>query len=89
MEEAIRELLPQALRETFDRAARVEEAARKQALTPAEVEMVWGFNKKTLNQWRWQGRGPRYFKYGKLVLYRQQDVREYVERHLKRTSEQR
>lgn len=29
---------------------------------------------RTLEQWRWQGRGPRYMKIGGRVVYRQQDI---------------
>jgi Helix-turn-helix domain len=34
----------------------------------------WQVSPRTLEQWRWQGRGPRYLKIGGRVIYRRQDV---------------
>ena len=34
----------------------------------------WLVSQRTLEQWRWQGRGPRYLKIGGRVVYRQQDI---------------
>jgi hypothetical protein len=34
----------------------------------------WLVSPRTLEQWRWQGRGPRYLKIGGRVVYRQQDI---------------
>jgi hypothetical protein len=34
----------------------------------------WLVSPPTLEQWRWQGRGPRYLKIGGRVVYRQQDI---------------
>jgi hypothetical protein len=33
----------------------------------------------TLNTWRSRGRGPKYVKIGGRVLYRPQDLRDYIE----------
>ena len=33
----------------------------------------------TLATWRWQGRGPRYAKYGNRVLYRGADLNEWLD----------
>ncbi len=37
---------------------------------------------KTLQGWRWAGRGPRYYKIGRLVKYRLEDLKEFVDRQL-------
>ena len=34
----------------------------------------WGISERTLEQWRWQGRGPKYLKLGGRVVYRLADV---------------
>ena len=34
----------------------------------------WLVSPRTLEQWRWQGRGPRYLKIGGRVIYRLEDV---------------
>ena len=33
----------------------------------------WLISPRTLEQWRWQGRGPRYLKIGGRVVYRIED----------------
>ena len=34
----------------------------------------WQISPRTLEQWRWQGRGPRFLKIGGRVVYRLSDV---------------
>jgi len=34
----------------------------------------WRMSPRTLEQWRWQGRGPKYLKIGGRVIYRLADV---------------
>ncbi len=34
----------------------------------------WRKSPRTLEQWRWQGRGPRYLKIGGSVVYRLSDI---------------
>ena len=34
----------------------------------------WQLSPRTLEQWRWQGRGPRFLKIGGRVVYRLMDV---------------
>jgi hypothetical protein len=34
----------------------------------------WLVSPRTLEQWRWQGKGPRYLKIGGRVVYRLADV---------------
>jgi hypothetical protein len=34
----------------------------------------WQLSPRTLEQWRWQGRGPRYLKIERRVLYRLEDI---------------
>jgi hypothetical protein len=37
----------------------------------------WRISSRTLEQWRWQGRGPRYLKIGGRVVYRLSDIEEF------------
>ena len=37
----------------------------------------WLISERTLEQWRWQGKGPRYLKIGARVVYRLADVEAY------------
>lgn len=36
----------------------------------------------TLRNWRSQGRGPRYIRYGRAIRYRVSDLNKYVEAHM-------
>ena len=40
-----------------------------------------GLSPSTLSIWRYQGRGPKYLKFGRRVLYRRSDVELYIEAH--------
>ena len=46
----------------------------------------WGISERTLEQWRWQGKGPRYLKIGARVVYRLSDVEAYEAAHLHRNT---
>lgn len=37
----------------------------------------WLISERTLEQWRWQGKGPRYLKVGARVIYRLADIEAY------------
>jgi predicted DNA-binding transcriptional regulator AlpA len=50
----------------------------ERALDPHEVAEILGVARVTLQQWRAQGKGPRYFKLGRrAVRYRLADVLVY------------
>jgi len=49
-------------------------------LSPEEVAaMLPGISKGTLAMWRHEGRGPRYRKLGRIVLYALDEVEEWIE----------
>lgn len=48
----------------------VERLKRKKLLTPAEVEIVYGIKRRTLEDWRHKKVGPEYEKPGGTVKYR-------------------
>ena len=37
----------------------------------------WSMTVHTLGQWRWKGHGPRFFKLGSKVLYRQTEIEKF------------
>jgi hypothetical protein len=43
-------------------------------LSQNDLANRWLLSPRTLEQWRWQGRGPRYLKIGGRVIYRLCDV---------------
>jgi hypothetical protein len=49
-------------------------------LTEEDLAARWKVTIITLAQWRWTGRGPRFFKAGRQIFYRPQDVLSYEER---------
>jgi hypothetical protein len=51
-----------------------QEGLRMQHLDQKALADRWLVSPRTLEQWRWQGRGPRYLKIGGRVVYRQQDI---------------
>lgn len=53
------------------------------ALNTEQAAEFTGLSKKTLANWRSQGRGPRYVKLSpSLVVYRLSDLREFIDEHL-------
>jgi len=51
----------------------------KRFLSDAEVESVYGIRRKTLQNWRLVGRGPRYRKFGAGVRYDVADVELWID----------
>jgi len=43
-------------------------------LNQVHLARRWSLSPRTLERWRWLGRGPRYLKVGGRVLYRLHDV---------------
>jgi hypothetical protein len=42
-----------------------------------DLSRRWNISPRTLERWRWQGKGPRYLKVGRRILYRIEDVLAY------------
>ena len=66
--------------------------ARPEILTPLltdeQVHQRYGPKPKTLANWRYEGKGPRFVKFGHLIRYRPEDLEEYLDgRVFKSTSE--
>ncbi len=43
-------------------------------MTQQQLAARWQISPRTLEQWRWLGKGPRFLKIGARVLYREEDV---------------
>ena len=59
-------------------------------LTPHQVTDRYGIAEKTLANWRWMGRGPKFVKTspgkGGKVLYRESVVEAWLDRHTVQTT---
>lgn len=82
------EQIQEAINKTFAQAARVAELHHKFALSTAEAAELYGIAKKTLENWRSEGRGPRFYREGRIILYRRKDLDQYLEGGLVRTADQ-
>ena len=58
-------------------------------ITPDILAERWNIKRSTLNQWRWNGRGPKFLKLGRQIVYRIQDVEEFENENVRQyTSEE-
>jgi predicted DNA-binding transcriptional regulator AlpA len=48
---------------------------------PPEAARILSISKRTLYNWKVDGRGPKYVKVGHLTRYRKGDLRRYVHEH--------
>lgn len=53
----------------------------KRMISPKQAAETFGLNEGTLANWRSQKRGPKYYKVGRLVKYRLEDVEAWVNKH--------
>lgn len=51
-------------------------------LTQTELARRWKISPRTLEQWRWLGKGPRFLKIGARVLYEEAEVEEFEAKQL-------
>lgn len=50
---------------------------------PDELASYWGVSINTLRKWRWEGKGPRFVKLGRKVVYRRLDVEAFADAGLR------
>ena len=55
----------------------------QQHLTQMALADRWNISPRTLERWRWVGRGPQYLKVGGQVRYRLEDVQTYERNQLR------
>ena len=46
-------------------------------ITQSQLAARWHMSPRTLEQWRWLGKGPRFLKIGARVLYDEADIASY------------
>jgi hypothetical protein len=61
--------------------------AFKKTLTPKDCENIYGLNPGTLANMRFHKIGPRYYKLGKKVLYRAEDIESWLARNVVLTND--
>lgn len=49
-------------------------------VSDTQLEKLYSIKKRTWEQWRFRGKGPRYCKVGRLVRYDLRDVEAWLER---------
>lgn len=47
--------------------------------TPIQAAEYLCISEMTLRKWRWEGKGPRFVKIGRKVVYRTDDLHAYVQ----------
>ena len=52
-------------------------SANTRLLDQNELASRWGLSPRTIEKWRWIGRGPAFIKLGRLVRYPLESVEEY------------
>ena len=58
----------------------------QELLTQAALAKRWKVSPRTLERWRWLGRGPQYMKVGGQVRYRLTDIEAHEAAQLRATS---
>lgn len=46
-------------------------------ITQTQLAARWHMSPRTLEQWRWLGKGPRFLKIGARVLYDEAEIADY------------
>jgi len=60
----------------------VNKESKKRAITPKDLEEIYGIPRGSLANMRWAKKGPRYFKAGpRRVIYMVEDVEEWISRN--------
>lgn len=59
-----------------------------QALTPQDCREIYGLNPGTLANMRFQRIGPRYYKLGRKVLYKAEDIERWLNENVVLTRDQ-
>ena len=62
--------------------------AIRKALTPKDCESIYGLNVGTLCNMRFHKIGPKYYKLGKKILYRVDDIEKWLAENVVLTRDQ-
>lgn len=55
-------------------------------LDPTVLANRWNMELATLRQWRWKGKGPKFIKIGRSVLYRLTDIEAFEEQQCRNST---
>jgi len=58
-----------------------KEGGERMYLTPKQVQKIFGLSEKWLANMRWRKKGIPYKKVGNKILYKREDVEDYIEKH--------
>jgi len=72
------EIFREEARAALAKAGRLAELNQKKHLKAPEVQALYGWSSRVLQEWRVSGRGPRYVKEGRNVYYRHEDLQEFA-----------
>ncbi len=61
-------------------------ADRDTLLTTRQAAELLNLKESTLEQWRWQGKGPQFVKLGRCVRYRRADLEAFTEGNIFRSA---
>jgi len=76
---------------TFEesQAMRQQDTIQRNAMPPAsplvndrEAAAILNMAVDTLRRWRWKGRGPKYYRFGRSIRYAVADLDDFRDRHL-------
>lgn len=56
-------------------------------LHQVELAERWRISPRTLERWRWEGKGPRYLKLGGRVVYRLEDIEAFEAEKLREVAQ--
>lgn len=73
----------------FSKAAWLAELNQKRHLNAKEVQALYGWSPRLLQDWRVNGRGPRYIQEGRNVYYRHEDLQEFASGYVVKTFDRR
>lgn len=54
-----------------------EQKVTEPYLTPKALALRWNITRHTLNQWRWRGHGPHFFKLGSCIRYLEKEIERF------------
>lgn len=79
------EIFREEARAALAKAGHLAELSQKKHLNASEVHALYGWSPRLLQDWRSNGRGPRYVQEGRNVYYRHEDLQEFASRNAVRT----
>lgn len=54
---------------------------KQELLNQWDLADRWRISPRTLERWRWEGKGPHYLKIGNRIAYRLEDIEAYEAEH--------